>query len=120
MRAPQLPKVGLILKGIVRSVKPYGFFVDLPELGSHQSGLLHTSQLTVSGPSKPKKGFKEGDEIQVEILKVDEQGRISLSQRSVLENQDRAEFDEYQDQVKQSGPLGTMAELFKRFKDGEV
>jgi small subunit ribosomal protein S1 len=112
----QLPKVGLIVKGIVRTVKPYGFFVDLPDLGSHQSGLLHISQLTVSGPSKSKKGFKEGDEIQVEIIKIDEQGRISLSQRSVLENQDKAEFDEYQDQVKQSGPLGTMAELFKKFK----
>ena len=104
--ASQLPKVGLILKGIVRSVKPYGFFVDLPELGSHQSGLLHISQLTVSGPSKPKKGFKEGDEIQVEIIKIDEQGRISLSQRSVLENQDRAEFDEYQDQVQTIRPFG--------------
>ncbi|MBA4394672.1 MAG: 30S ribosomal protein S1 [Desulfobacca sp.] len=114
--SPQLPRVGLTTKGIIRTAKPYGFFVDLPELGSHQSGLLHISQVTSSGSGQSKKGLKEGDEIQVEIIKIDEQGRISLSQISILENQDRADYNDYQDQVKETGKLGTMAELFKKFK----
>lgn len=116
VRGPQVPQVGLVVKGVVRSIKPYGFFIDLPELGSHQRGLLHKSQIEVSETGRSPKGLKEGEEIQVEIIKIDELGRISLSQRSVLENQDRVEFNEYQDQIKETGKFGTMADLFKRFK----
>lgn len=115
-RGHQTPQVGLLVKGVVRSIKPYGFFVDLPELGPHQRGLLHKSQLEVSETGRSPKGLKEGDEIQVEIIKIDDQGRISLSRQSVLDNQDRAEFNEYQDQVKETGKLGTMADLFRKKK----
>jgi ribosomal protein S1 len=111
---PLSPRPGSITKGIVRTVKPYGFFLDLPELGSHQSGLLHISQTTFSGPAQSKKGLKEGEEIEVEIIKIDDQGRISLSQKSILENQDRADFNAYQGQAKGPAKLGTMADLFQK------
>jgi len=116
--SPLLPKVGLIVKGIVCSIKPYGFFIDLPELGSKQRGLLHISQLAVSEKSQPQKGLKEGDEISTEIIRIDEQGRISLSQKSVLQNQDQAEYNQYRDRIKETGKLGTMADLFKTKKKG--
>jgi small subunit ribosomal protein S1 len=110
----RLPEVGMVVKGIIRSIKPYGFFADLPELGSHQRGLLHKSQMTDSGKNQPPKGYREGDEILVEIIKIDEQGRISLSQQSVLDNQNQAELNEYRDRVQETGKLGTMADLFKK------
>lgn len=112
--SPLAPKVGLITKGVVRSIKTYGYFVDLPELGSHQRGLLHSSQLASSEKGQSKKGIKDGDELQVEIIKIDEQGRISLSQRSILDNQDRVQFNEYRDSVKETGKFGTMGDLFKK------
>jgi ribosomal protein S1 len=111
---PLTPQVGLTVKGIIRSIKPYGYFVDLPDLGSHQRGLLHNSQLEVSDMGRALKGLKEGDEIQVEIIKIDDQGRISLSRKSILENQDRADLKDYRDQAKESGKFGTMADLFKK------
>jgi small subunit ribosomal protein S1 len=113
-QAPRLPQIGLVVQGIVRSIKPYGLFIDLPDLGSHQHGLLHNSQTLDSETTQSKKGFKEGDEILVEIITIDEQGRISLSQKSVMEHQDRVELNEYRNRVKETGKLGTMADLFKK------
>jgi small subunit ribosomal protein S1 len=114
----QLPEVGLVVKGLVRSVKPYGFFLDLPDLGPHQSGLLHVSQTAAPETGRSAKGLKEGDEIQVQIIKIDEQGRISLSQKSVMEHQDQNELKQYRNRVQESGKLGTMADLFKKKIDG--
>ncbi len=111
---PRLPAVGLVVKGIIRSIKPYGFFADLPELGSHQRGLLHKSQIVDAGKNQSPKGYREGDEILVEIIKIDEQGRISLSQQSILDNQNQTELNEYRDRVQETGKLGTMADLFKK------
>jgi small subunit ribosomal protein S1 len=105
---------GTITKGVVRTVKPYGFFLDLPELGPHQSGLLHISQAASGGSAQTKKGLKEGQEIEVEIIKIDDQGRISLSQKSIQENQDRADFNAFQKQDKGSAKFGTMADLFQK------
>ncbi len=98
--------MGLVVKGVVRSIKPYGFFVDLPELGSHQRGLLHKSQMVDSETSQSKKGFKEGDEILVEIIKIDDQGKISLSQKSVLDTQDQADLNEYRDRGQRNRQIG--------------
>ena len=117
-QAPRLPQIGLVVKGIVRSLKPYGLFIDLPDLGSHHSGLLHNSQVAVSEGIQSPKGFKKGDELLVEIIKIDNQGRVSLSQKSVMENQDRAELNEFRNRVKETGKLGTMADLFKKKTHG--
>jgi len=113
---PQPPQVGLLVKGIVRSIKPYGLFVDLPDLGPHQRGLLHNSQVVVPEMNQSKKSLKEGDEIEVELIKIDELGRISLSQKSVLDHQDRISLNEYRNRVKETGKLGTMADLFNKKK----
>jgi small subunit ribosomal protein S1 len=114
--APRVPQVGLVVKGVIQSIKPYGFFVDLPELGLHQRGLLHNSQTSDPGKIQKQKSFKEGNEIEVEIIKIDDQGRISLSQSSILESQDKAELLRYRERVQDTGKLGTMADLFKKKK----
>ena len=113
--SPLTPRVGLITRGVIRTVKPYGLFLDLPELGSRMRGLLHQSNLATGTGASPK-GLKEGEELEVEIIKIDEQGRISLSQQSVIENRERSELKLYLGQDKGSGGLGTMADLFNKFK----
>jgi small subunit ribosomal protein S1 len=112
---PLKPRVGLVTRGVVSSVKPYGLFLDLPELGSRVRGLLHQSNLAAYGGASSLRGLKEGEEMEVEIIKIDEQGRISLSQQSVIENRERSELKHYLGQDKGSSALGTMADLFKKF-----
>jgi small subunit ribosomal protein S1 len=111
---PVIARVGVVTRGVVHSAKPYGFFVDLPELGSRQRGLLHISQVSTPGKTHSQKGLREGDEVRVEIIKIDDQGKISLSQKTILDSRDRAEFSEYQAGVKEGSTLGTIADLFKK------
>jgi small subunit ribosomal protein S1 len=114
--SPLTPRVGLITRGVIRTIKPYGLFLDLPELGSRVRGLLHQSNLAGFGGTSSLRGLKEGEELEVEIIKIDDQGRISLSQQSVIENRERSELKHYLGQDKGNGTLGTMADLFKKFK----
>lgn len=71
-------KPGMVLKGTVRNVIDFGVFVDI---GVHQDGLVHISQLTNKKFVKhPLDVVSVGDIVDVRILSADEErGRISLS-----------------------------------------
>ncbi len=111
---PRVAGLGWKGKGIVRAVKPYGFFVDLPELGPGQSGLLHISQIQDPGKGRRQSGPKEGEELEVQIIKIDEQGRISLSQKSLVEGEEQEAIKAFRDRFTESGKLGTLADLIKK------
>jgi len=65
-----------VLPGRVVSVRDYGAFVDL---GGGVQGLLHVSEMSWSRVTDPSTVVQPGDEITVQVLRVDEeQGRISL------------------------------------------
>ncbi len=84
-RKEQLAKleVGDELKGIVRSIKDFGAFVDLGGL----DGLIHISKLSWDRVKHPSEVLEIGQEVQVRLEKVDkETGKISLSYRDLLEN----------------------------------
>jgi small subunit ribosomal protein S1 len=117
-KAPKIkaPQVGLITRGIVSGVKPYGLFLDLPELGSRTRGLLHQSEFQSSSGSSSLKGVKEGDSLEVQIIRIDDQGKISLSQKSISAQQEASDLKQYLGQTNGSGKLGTMADLFKNSK----
>jgi protein Tex len=73
-------RVGMQLEGIVTNVANFGAFVDL---GVHQDGLVHVSQLADRFVSDPKTIVKVGQVVQVRVLEVNEAlKRISLSMRS--------------------------------------
>ncbi len=73
-------KPGMKLKGTVRNIVDFGAFVDI---GVHQDGLVHLSQLSDSYVSDPLSVVKVGDIVEVRVLSVDtEKGRISLTMRS--------------------------------------
>ena len=71
-------KEGMILKGTVRNVIDFGAFVDI---GVHQDGLVHISQLTNKKFVKhPLDVVKVGDIVEVKVLSVDiQKKRIALS-----------------------------------------
>jgi uncharacterized protein len=72
-------KEGMVLKGTVRNVIDFGVFVDI---GVHQDGLVHISQITDKFIKHPLEVLKVGDIVDVKVLSVDlEKKRISLTMR---------------------------------------
>jgi protein Tex len=77
---PEDLKPGLKLPGIVTNVAAFGAFVDI---GVHQDGLVHISQLSDNFVKNPSDVLKVGQKVQVTVLEVDlERKRISLSLKS--------------------------------------
>lgn len=73
-------KPGMELEGTVTNVANFGAFVDI---GVHQDGLVHVSQLADRFVSDPKQVVKVGQVVKVRVLEIDEKlKRISLSMRS--------------------------------------
>ena len=74
---------GMELKGIVTNVTAFGAFVDI---GVHQDGLVHISQLADRFIKDPAEVVKTGDRITVKVLEVDlERKRIALTARKKTE-----------------------------------
>ena len=72
-------KPGMILSGTVRNVIDFGAFVDI---GVHQDGLVHTSQICDKFIRHPSEAVSVGDVVQVIVLEVDaKRKRISLSMK---------------------------------------
>ncbi|MFO0614884.1 MAG: Tex family protein [Polyangiaceae bacterium] len=73
-------KPGMMLEGIVTNVAAFGAFVDI---GVHQDGLVHVSQIADRFVKDPFEVVKVGDKLRVKVLEVDmARKRISLSARS--------------------------------------
>jgi uncharacterized protein len=73
-------QVGMELEGVVTNVANFGAFVDI---GVHQDGLVHVSQLADRFVSDPKQVVKVGQVVKVRVLEVNEAlKRISLSMRA--------------------------------------
>lgn len=109
-------EVGRILKGIVEEVKPYGLFIRLPQLGAKVRGLLPMEELRDSEKGDVKRKFPKGKEIQVEILSIDENGRIRLSKKVIEEREDREDYRKFLEKEDQEGKLGTLKDVFKNMK----
>ncbi len=109
-------EVGQILRGIVEDGKPYGLFVRLPQFGPRVRGLLPIEELRVSERGDVKKRFPKGQEIRVEIIAIDEKGRIRLSQRVMEEREDRKDYEKFVEKEEEGGKLGTLGEIFKDLK----
>ena len=72
-------KPGMVLTGTVRNVIDFGVFVDI---GVHQDGLVHISEVCNRRLKHPSEAVKVGDVVNVIVLSVDEQRhRISLSMK---------------------------------------
>ena len=79
-----IPEVGEVYKGVIRSIMPYGCFVEfLPG----KDGLLHISEIEWRRLNTVEDaGLKEGDEIEVKLMEIDPKtGKFKLSRRALLE-----------------------------------
>jgi predicted RNA-binding protein with RPS1 domain len=100
----------------VEDVKPYGLFIRLPQLGTKVKGLLPNEELRASEKGDVKKKFPRGREIQVEIVSIDEKGKIRLSQRTMEEREDREGYEKFMEKEDKGGKLGTLGDIFKNLK----
>ena len=74
-------KPGMVLSGTVRNVIDFGVFVDI---GVHQDGLVHISQVSTRKVRHPSEVVKVGDVVKVAVIEVDEKRkRISLTMKNI-------------------------------------
>jgi len=109
-------EVGQILKGIVEDHKPYGLFVRLPQLGMKGRGLLPIEELLDADRVDLKKKWPPGKEIEVEIVAIDEKGRVRLSEKSIREKEDREGYAQFLQKKKSDEKRNTLGDLFKKLK----
>ena len=79
-----VPEIGEVYEGVVRSIMPYGYFV---EILPGKDGLLHISEIDWKRlETVEEAGIKEGDKIKVKLLEIDPKtGKYKLSRRVLLD-----------------------------------
>jgi polyribonucleotide nucleotidyltransferase len=75
------PEVGEIYEGKVRSIMPFGAFV---EIMPGKDGLLHISEIDHRRLETMDGIFEIGDEVRVKLLDIDKQGKLKLSRKALL------------------------------------
>ena len=82
-----VPEPGEIYKGKVKTITPYGAFV---EIMPGKDGLLHISEIEHRRLEKVEEVLKEGQEIEVKLIAVDEKnGKLKLSRKALLPKPER-------------------------------
>ena len=81
-----IPEVGEVYDGIVKSIQPYGAFVEIKK---GTDGLLHISEIEWRRLEKVEEVLKEGDAIQVKLVSIDQKtGKMKLSRKVLLPKPD--------------------------------
>ncbi|HEX6200732.1 MAG TPA: polyribonucleotide nucleotidyltransferase [Thermoanaerobaculia bacterium] len=80
-RLTETPEVGKVYTGPVRRVEAYGAFV---EIMPGTDGLVHISELAPYRVRETTDIAKEGDEMTVKVINIDEQGKVRLSRKAVI------------------------------------
>lgn len=76
-------KVGDVIEGEVRSIRPFGAFVDI----GGADGLLHVSEIDWTPLNHPRDALQIGDKVTVQVIRLDpDNHRIALSRKRVLPN----------------------------------
>ncbi|EAD7197645.1 polyribonucleotide nucleotidyltransferase [Listeria monocytogenes] len=83
-------EVGEVYTGKVRRIEKFGAFV---ELFKGTDGLVHISELAHERVGKVEDILKLGDEVTVKVIEVDQQGRVNLSRKALLEKKEQPEGD---------------------------
>jgi polyribonucleotide nucleotidyltransferase len=80
-RLTEVPEIGKVYKGTVRRVEAYGAFA---EILPGTDGLIHISELAPYRVRETSDVVKEGDEIDVKVIDIDDTGRVRLSRKAVI------------------------------------
>ncbi|MBQ2284392.1 MAG: S1 RNA-binding domain-containing protein, partial [Clostridia bacterium] len=79
-------EVGKIVSGKVTGITNFGAFVQME---GGKTGLVHISEVALSFVKNISEFLKEGDEVKVKILSVDDNGKVSLSIKKALEEEQK-------------------------------
>lgn len=77
----EVPEVGKVYHGIVKRITDFGAFV---EILPGRDGLLHISEIEHRRIRKVSDHLQLGDEVDVKLLKIDDQGKLDLSRKALL------------------------------------
>lgn len=83
-----VPEVGEIYQGLVKSIQPYGAFV---EIAPGTDGLLHISEIAHRRLKTVEEELKEGDRLEVKLIGKDDRGKLKLSRKVLIEKPEKAE-----------------------------
>lgn len=98
-------EVGMTLKGVVTNVTKFGAFVDI---GVHQDGLVHISELSNDFVTNPEEIIAVEDKVRVKVISVDKQlKRIQLSIKALLEPPKREKTDKREKNKNEGKPRHT-------------
>ena len=100
------PEIGVIYKGKVVKVVDFGAFVNF--LGA-RDGLVHISELAPRRVAKVTDIVKEGDQVRVKVLDIDERGKVRLSMKAVDQQTGEDISQKRQDQAPHHGAAQTSA-----------
>lgn len=85
------PKAGDIYEGEVKRIMNFGVFV---EIAIGKEGLLHISQIDTKRTEKVEDVLKIGDKVRVKVTEIDRQGRINLSRKALLIEEEKKQSKE--------------------------
>lgn len=98
---------GMVLEGVVTNVANFGAFVDI---GVHQDGLVHVSQLADRYVSDPKEIVQVGQVVTVQVMEIQEKlKRIGLSMRGVKPSAQKAADQKVERQKTENKPVSRSA-----------
>jgi small subunit ribosomal protein S1 len=106
-------QMGSVVEGIVRTVVPFGAFIDVGGV----EGLVPLSEMSHNRADQPKDVFKLGETVKVKILRLDERGKLWLSRRSAVDDPWNAVAEKYAQGTRHMGkvarlqPFGAFIEL---------
>ncbi|MDX1996244.1 MAG: polyribonucleotide nucleotidyltransferase, partial [Thermoanaerobaculia bacterium] len=101
-RLTETPEIGKVYTGPVRRVEAYGAFV---EIMPGTDGLVHISELAPYRVKETTDICREGDEMTVKVISIDEQGKVRLSRKAVI--MESPDYDPAQyEGMEMSGPPG--------------
>ncbi|MHC1707940.1 MAG: polyribonucleotide nucleotidyltransferase [Bacteroidales bacterium] len=90
------PEIGEIYKGVVKGITAYGAFVEiLPD----RDGLLHISEIDWKHIKDVSQYFKVGDEIDVKLIDIDQNGKMKLSRKILMPKPENEGPEKISDQV---------------------
>jgi S1 RNA binding domain protein len=94
-------QVGAIVEGKVSNVMPFGAFVSLPD---NKTGLVHISEVASNYIKDIGEHIKTGDVVKVKIIKIEDDGKISLSIKKAQSSQPK-QREQRKDEPRKSGPV---------------
>lgn len=105
-------KVDMELEGVVSNVAAFGAFVDI---GVHQDGLVHISELADRFVKDPREVVKVGQIVKVRVIEVDvARNRISLSMKTLRKDERKGQKSLMRNQ--KTMPMGAMANAFAKLR----